>query len=86
MGELGGGDRDVRVCDFREDLKACASMKSKVSCRDFVNKLYEEKCKSLDMKRVDEICDEFGKIVQENYKCLRMLMERKKMMLKMENV
>ena len=51
-----------------------------------MNKLYEEKCKSLDMKRVDEICDEFGKIVQENYKCLRMLMERKKMMLKMENV
>ena len=63
LGELGGGDRDVRVCDFREDLKACASMKSKVSCRDFVNKFYEEKCKSLDMKRVDEICDEFGKLV-----------------------
>ena len=48
LGELGGGDRDVRVCEFREDLRACAAMKSKVSCIDFEKNIYEEKCKSLD--------------------------------------
>ena len=65
-GQLGGGDRDVRVYELSEDLRACAAMKSKVSCKDFERGIYEEKCKSLDWKRVDEICDDFGKLVEED--------------------
>ena len=41
-------------------------MKSKVSCKAFERGIYEEKCKSLDWKRVDEICDDFGKLIEED--------------------
>ena len=66
LGQLGGGHRDARVCEFREELRACAAMKSKFSCKDFERGIYEEMCKSLDWKKVDEICDEFGELVEEN--------------------
>ena len=43
--QLGGGHRE---CEFQEELRACAAIKGKVSCKDFERGIYEEMCKTLD--------------------------------------
>ena len=60
-GVLGGDAGHVQeVCDeasseIKQRLKCSAVLRNRVECRDFERKIYEEKCRAIDWKKIDEI-------------------------------